>query len=127
MAWNVDLYLGGAMKIIGRFALAAVATAGLVFATSGPAAADVVVNPHKHCVLTPDGWVLIAEGLSENAPVYPALREFHLDVHSGEPSQHLTIRSIPIGDEDCSRLERLGARAADLDVEDEELGLTNIS
>jgi hypothetical protein len=36
---------GDAMKIICRFALAAVAAAGLVFATSAPAEA---VDPHKH-------------------------------------------------------------------------------
>jgi hypothetical protein len=38
---------GDAMKIIGRFALAAVAAAGLVFATSAPAGA---MDSHKHCL-----------------------------------------------------------------------------
>jgi hypothetical protein len=53
------------MKIIGRFALGAVAAAGLVFATSVPAGAD--VPPHKHCLYIQalDGYVLTAQGLSE--------------------------------------------------------------
>jgi hypothetical protein len=50
------------MKIIGRLLFAFVAAAGLVFATSASAGAD--VPPHKHCLYTPSGWVLIAEGVS---------------------------------------------------------------
>jgi hypothetical protein len=63
-------------KIVGRFALAALAASGLMFATSVPAAGDVA--PHKHCLLTPDGWVLIAKGVSEEAPNDPALENFPL-------------------------------------------------
>jgi hypothetical protein len=37
------------MKIVSRFALPAVATAGLFFATSAPAEA---VGDHKHCLYT---------------------------------------------------------------------------
>jgi hypothetical protein len=62
-------------KIVGRFALAALAASGLMFATSVPAAGDVA--PHKH-LLTPDGWVLIAKGVSEEAPNDPALENFPL-------------------------------------------------
>jgi hypothetical protein len=80
------------MKIIGRFALGAVAAAGLVFATSVPAGAD--VPPHKHCLYIEslDRYVLIAEGLSEQAPNPPALDNLHEKVHRGgarrSPSDH---------------------------------------
>jgi hypothetical protein len=89
------------MKIISRFALATVAAAGLVFATSAPVGADVV--PHKHCLYTSSGWVLIAEGVSEKAPNDPALENFHYKVHTGEPGDHLVIRRINV-DDDCSEL-----------------------
>ena len=61
---------GDAIKIIVRFALAAVAAAGLVFATSAQAGA---VDSHKHCLYIEslDRYVLIAEGLSEQAPTRP--------------------------------------------------------
>ena len=73
------------MKIIGSFALAAAATVGLVFGASAPAAADVI--PHKHCLYieTVKGYVLIAEGVSLQAPNDPALENFHERVHRGEP------------------------------------------
>lgn len=90
---------GDAMKIIGRFALAAVAAAGLVFATSAQAGA---VDSHKHCLYIEslDGNVLIAEGLSEQAPNPPALDNFHKKVHRGEPGDHLVITRIEM-DADC--------------------------
>jgi hypothetical protein len=89
-------------NIVGRFALAAVAAASLVFAASAPAGADVV--PHKHCLLTPSGWVLIAEGVSEEAPNDPALENFHYEVHIGEPGrEHVRIVRIDV-DKDCSEL-----------------------
>ena len=90
---------GDAMKIIGRFALAAVAAAGLVFATSAPAGA---VDSHKHCLYIEslDRYVLIAEGLSEHAPNPPALDNFHEKVHRGEPGDHLVITRIEM-DADC--------------------------
>jgi hypothetical protein len=75
------------MNIVGRkilgSALAAVAATGLLLATSTSAAADVA--PHRHCLLTPDGWVLIAEGVSNYAPNDPALENFHYEVHLGVP------------------------------------------
>ena len=87
--------------------LAAVAASGLVFATGTPAAADVA--PHKHCLLTPNGWVLIAEGVSEEAPNL-ALEQFHVNVHTGVPGgvpgtddEPLTIMRIGI-DQDCCAL-----------------------
>jgi hypothetical protein len=91
------IYSGGAMKIISKLALAAVTTAGLAFATSAPAAAQ--VTDHQHCLLTPDGWVRIATGVSEVAPEEPALENFHEHVHLGEPGEHLTIVRIPVGGE----------------------------
>lgn len=79
-------------------ALAAVAAAGLVFVTSAPAAADVA--PHKHCLLTPQGWVLIAEGVSDKAPNDPALENFHTRVHFGVPGgEPLTIIRISVDGE----------------------------
>jgi hypothetical protein len=83
------------MKIVSRFALAAVAASGLVFAASAPAAA---VDPHLHCLVTPTGYVLIAEGLSEHSEAgEPQLEHFHADVHRGAPSKQLTIVRIEIG------------------------------
>ena len=82
--------------------LAAVAAAGLVVGSSAVAAADVA--PHKHCLLTPDGWVLLAEGVSEKAPNDPALEKFHSRVHLGVPGgEPLTIVRINI-DQSCSVL-----------------------
>ena len=89
------------MKIINRFALAAVAAASLVFVTSASAEADVA--PHKHCLYTPSGWVLIAKGVSEEAPNDPALENFHYEVHIGEPGAQVVIKRIDV-DADCSEL-----------------------
>ena len=94
------------MKIIGRAALAAVATAGLIFGTSVQAAA---VGQHEHCLLTPDGWVIIAEGVSEVAwDQGPALDMFHEWVHKGQPADELTIVPIPVGGE-CPALPEVTA------------------
>jgi hypothetical protein len=93
------------MKIIGRCALAAAAAASLMFATSAPAGADVA--PHKHCVYTPspEGYVLIAEGVSLEAPNDPALESFHYQVHRGVPGEELgIIIAIPITQEECPPL-----------------------
>ena len=97
-------------KIVGGV-LAAVAASGLMFAGTAPAAAT--VTPHKHCLLTPDGWVLLAEGVTDEAPNL-ALEEFHVDVHTGVPGfgldaapktgdEPLTIMRID-ADKDCSSL-----------------------
>ena len=98
-------------RIVGGV-LAAVAASGLMFAGSAPAAAD-VVTPHKHCLLTPDGYVLIAEGVTDEGPNL-ALEKFHVEVHTGVPGwgldaapktgdEPLTIMRID-ADEDCSSL-----------------------
>jgi hypothetical protein len=84
------------MKIIMKSALAAAATAGLIFATGAPASA---VTDHEHCLLTPNGYVVVAKGVSEVAPEEPALDKFHKYVHSGEPGEQLTIVRIPVGGE----------------------------
>lgn len=91
-------------KIVGGV-LAAVAASGLMFAASPLAAA---VTEHKHCVLTPTGWVLVAEGLTMYAPNDPALEQFHSDVHRGEPGEQLDIRAIfppYVEDDPCSVLD----------------------
>jgi len=88
------------MNILGRSALAAVATAGLMLAPSTPANAE----SHKHCLYTPSpvGYVLIAEGVSEEAydADAGALEMFHKYVHRGQPGQELTIIRIEV-DQDC--------------------------
>jgi len=91
-------------KIVGGV-LAAVAASGLMFAGSAPAAADVVA-PHKHCLLTPNGWVLIAEGVTDEAPNL-ALVEFHYDVHTGVPGWGLD--AAPNTGDEIVRIERIGA------------------
>ena len=100
------------MKVFRRIAVATVVVAGLLVSMTGPAAADVIVAQHKHCLLTPDGWVLIAEGVSEEAYLQeaPALDKFHADVHRGKPASTggLTIERID-ADEDCSALPMVAA------------------
>ena len=94
------------MKVIRRIAVAAVVAAGLFVSMSGPASADVIVGQHKHCLLTPNGWVLIAGGVSEEAYLQeaPALDRFHDKVHRGKPTDDdgpLTIVRID-ADKNCS-------------------------
>jgi hypothetical protein len=97
-ASNVRFNLGGTMKIIRRVVLAAVAAAGLAFATTAPAAA---VGDHSHCLLTPTGYVPIAQGVSLEAPHDPALHNFHDYVHSGQPGREFLgmVISVPKGGE----------------------------
>ena len=84
------------------------AAAGLFVSMTGPAAADVIedVAPHKHCLLTPNGWVPIAGGVSVEADEQdaPALDQFHGEVHRGEPTSTggLIIVRVNVADEDCS-------------------------
>jgi hypothetical protein len=93
------------MKFVGRLALAAAAAAGLVFGTSVPAGAD-HVRPHKHCLLTPTGWVPIASGVSDYAPLDPALENFHVYVHTGQAGEQVVIWRIVEGQK-CSDLPTL--------------------
>src|SRR3954447_5909206 len=88
------------MKIISRLTLAVVASAGLFCATGAPAGAD--VTPHKHCLYTPSpqGYVLIAEGVSVEAPLDPALENFHERVHIGVPGERVKIIRISV-DAEC--------------------------
>jgi hypothetical protein len=60
------------------------------------------VGDHKHCLYTPSpqGYVLIAQGVSEEAPHEPALHNFHDRVHLGEPGQHIRIIRIDV-DAEC--------------------------
>jgi hypothetical protein len=90
------------MKIVSRFAMAVIAAAAVVFATGAPAVADVTVTAHKHClyIQSLDGYVLIAAGVSEMAPIDPALENFHGKVHTGEPGDHVKIMRIGMED-DC--------------------------
>jgi hypothetical protein len=70
-----------------------------MFATTASAVAD--VPPHKHClyIKSLDAYVLIAVGLSENAPNDPALENFHHKVHTGESGMHLKIIRIDMAAE----------------------------
>jgi hypothetical protein len=65
-----------------------VTTAGLVLAMSGTSSA---ADPHQHCLLTPEGYVPIATGVSEQAAHDHTLETFHSYAHRGEPGQQLTI------------------------------------
>ena len=82
--------------------MAVVAAAATVLAISAPAVADVTVTAHKHClyIQSLDGYVLIAAGVSEKAPIDPALENFHGKVHTGEPGDHVKIMRIGMED-DC--------------------------
>jgi hypothetical protein len=109
------MYLGGTMKVIRRIAMTTLAAAGLFVSMTGPVEADVpvdvpVVLPHKHCLLTPNGWVLIAEGVSEEADEQdaPALDQLHDKVHTGTPTDDggpLRIVRVNATAEDCSSAE----------------------
>jgi len=88
------------MKVVGRFALAAAAAAGLVFGASAPAGAD-HVRPHRHCLLTPTGWQEIAGGVTDYAPLDPALESFHVYVHTGEAGEQVVI-ARPMPGQECS-------------------------
>jgi hypothetical protein len=82
-------------KIVGGV-LAGIAVSGLIFAGSAPAAAHEVPQ-HWHCLWTPEGWVPIASGVSEQAPNDPALHQFHSEVHAGVPGsggEPLLIKAI---------------------------------
>jgi hypothetical protein len=83
------------MNIVIGSALAAAATAGLVFATAGTAGA---VPPHQHCLLTPSGFVPIGTGVSEEAPHDTAFHNLHFEVHLGQPGDELTIIAVPVGE-----------------------------
>ena len=39
--------------------------------------------PHRHCLLTPSGWVEIAQGVVEHARHDPAFHNVHGHVHVG--------------------------------------------
>jgi hypothetical protein len=98
-------YLGGAMNVIRRIAVAAVVAAGLFVSMSGPAAADVIVAgvaPHRHCLLTPKGWVPIAGGVSVKADEQdaPALDQFHGKVHRGKPTSTGGLIIVRVDTED---------------------------
>jgi hypothetical protein len=96
------------MKVIHRIAVAAAVAAGLFVSMSGPAAADVIggVEQHRHCLLTPNGWVPIAGGVSVEADEQdaPALDQFHGKVHRGEPTSTggLIIVKVDVADENCA-------------------------
>jgi hypothetical protein len=95
------------MKAIRRIAVAAVVAAGLFVSMSGPASADVIVGQHKHCLLTPNGWVPIAGGVSVEAygREAPALDQFHDNVHTGKPTDDggpLRIVRVDAADEGCA-------------------------
>ena len=48
----------------------------------GPA---VAVDPHRHCLLTPNGYVEVARGVVNQAPHNTAFHNFHGHVHVGAP------------------------------------------
>jgi hypothetical protein len=110
MSRTGPMYLGGTMKVVRRIAMTTLAAAGLFVSMIGPVEADVpvdvpVVSQHKHCLLTPNGWVPIAEGVSEEAYEQDtqALYQLHDKVHFGTPTDDggpLRIVRVAAG-EDC--------------------------
>jgi hypothetical protein len=95
------------MKVIRRIAVATLAGAGLFVSMTGPAAADVIedvphVSQHKHCLLTPNGWVPIAGGVSVKADEQdaPALDQFHGKVHRGKPTSTGGLIIVRVDTED---------------------------
>jgi hypothetical protein len=91
--------MGGRMKRLKRGLV--VLTVGCVMALvlgiiGGPA---VAVPPHRHCMLTPQGFVEVARGVVEHAPHETAFHQFHNHVHIGRPPTTI----IPIFDlnEEC--------------------------
>ncbi len=69
------------------FLVAVGAAAALVL----PAAPSQAVPLHRHCLGTPAGNVLIARGVTANAPHDTAFHNFHFNVHEGTP---VDIRAI---------------------------------
>jgi hypothetical protein len=55
----------------------------LVLGSTGGTA--VAVPPHRHCMLTPQGYVELAPGVVERAPHDSAFHMFHSHVHVGQP------------------------------------------
>jgi hypothetical protein len=99
--------VGVCRKVVGGV-LAGIAVSGLMFAGSAPAAAhEGKVLQHWHCLWTPEGWVPLAEGVSEQAPNEPALHQFHDQVHTGVPGsggEPLIIRAIFSETQTCEDL-----------------------
>lgn len=54
----------------------------LLGSIAGPA---VAVPAHRHCMLTPQGYVEVAPGVVEHAPHDTAFHQFHSNVHVGSP------------------------------------------
>ena len=63
------------------------------------AGSAVAVPPHRHCMLTPQGYVEVAPGVVEHAPHETAFHEFHKHVHVGKPPT--TIIAIFNLNEEC--------------------------
>jgi hypothetical protein len=61
----------------------AVTAASLVFGSTAGSAGG--VDPHRHCLLTPQGFVEVAPGVVEHAPHETAFHKFHSHVHLGAP------------------------------------------
>lgn len=67
-----------------RFAVLGVGClTALVLGSMGGTA--VAVPPHRHCMLTPQGYVELAQGALEQGPHDTAFHMFHSHVHVGRP------------------------------------------
>ena len=84
-----------------RFAVLGVGclTALVLGSTGGTA---VAVPPHRHCMLTPQGYVELAAGVVEQAPHDSAFHNVHNHVHVGRPPT--TIVPVFNLNLDCSSL-----------------------
>ena len=69
-------------KIVVILALGALLALAVIGTTGGSA---VAVPPHRHCLLTSNGYVEVGKGVVEQAPHDTAFHHFHGNVHVGAP------------------------------------------
>ncbi len=66
-----------------RKLLVTIAAASVAFGISAGAAPAHPPEEHRHCLLTPQGYVEIARGTVDPAPHHPAFHNVHGHVHVG--------------------------------------------
>ena len=57
----------------------------IALASSGIGGTAVAVAPHRHCLLTTNGYVEVGRGVVNQAPHDTAFHNFHSHVHVGTP------------------------------------------
>jgi hypothetical protein len=72
-----------------RKLLLVVAAATVVLGTTAGSAPGHPPAEHRHCLLTPQGFVEVAPGVVEHAVHDPAFHQFHGHVHVGAPPTNI--------------------------------------